>query len=443
MNAREKYSVLQKLDAGGMAEVFLAEAESMEGFKKRVAIKRVLPELVQQEKALNMFLDEARLSLRFNHANVVHTFDVGRSGNTYFIVMEYVEGTNLKRMVEALRNKRERFPVALSLFIIIEVCKGLAYAHDFRDSDGHLLNVVHRDVSPPNILISRQGEVKIVDFGLAKAASQLETTDTGMVKGKFAYLAPEVAYGQTADYRADIFACGIILFELLTGERLFLGESDLKTIELVRACNIPSIRARNPEVTPQLEQIILKALARNVFERYHSCNELAEILTSYLFDQRLKVTAYDLQRFVERFGEVVPPPTVPKLSVIDKFIQEELGQFASLEAVKRKENTPNSDDGASPLDYAGFSIPPEPHDQGTWRTGEGGASHIYVPPKRNTPSPQQPLALMLEGDRAVTGPDDDGMEETGNKNALIVGVAVALIALAAGAVLLYFLEIIP
>lgn len=442
MTGKEKYNVLQKLDAGGMAEVFLAEAQSMEGFKKRVAIKRVLPELVQQEKALAMFLDEARLSLSFNHANVVHTFDVGRSGNTYFIVMEYVEGCNLKKLIESLKLRGQWFSVAQSLYMVKEVCQGLAYAHDFRDSDGRLLNVVHRDISPPNILVSRQGEVKIVDFGLAKAASQLEITDTGMVKGKFAYLAPEVAFGKTADFHADIFACGIVLFELLTGERLFLGKSDLKTIELVRACNVPSIQERNPEVTPQLESIVRKALDRNPEERYSSCHELAEVLTSYLFEYALKVTPYDFQRIVEAVGENITPPKAPQLNVIDQFIQEELVQFSSLENSDRKDAGSDSDGGASPLDHTGFSLPPN-GEEGTWRAGEGKASHVYVPPKQSIPAtpPSPSLAMMLEGDRSSQ--DAPSINPDSGRSALAVGVVVAVISLLVGALLLYALGYIP
>jgi eukaryotic-like serine/threonine-protein kinase len=443
MTGREKYNVLQKLDAGGMAEVFLAEAESIEGFKKRVAIKRVLPELVQQQKALAMFLDEARLSLRFNHANVVHTFDVGRSGNTYFIVMEYVEGSNLKNIIENMRLRGVRFSIAQTLYLVKEVCQGLAYAHDFRDQDGRLLNVVHRDVSPPNILISRQGEVKIVDFGLAKAASQLETTDTGMVKGKFAYLSPEVAYGAPADFRADIFACGIILFELLTGERLFLGESDLKTIELVRACNVPSIQARNPEVTPKLEAIVRKTLERNPGERYASCHELADVLTSYLFENSLKVTPYDFQRIVESTGDVFTPPKAPQLNVIDRFIQEELVQFASLDSDNGNNAQRRSSGGAAPLDHTGFSLPPASHNEGIWRSGEGKAAHIYVPPKKNVSTPSGPLAMILEGERTAQDDDSPVIDGSPGRAPLIIGIAVAVISLAIGALLLYVLDVIP
>ena len=443
MRPREKYRVLQKLDSGGMAEVFLAEAESIEGFKKRVAIKRVLPELVSQEKALAMFLDEARLSLRFNHANVVHTFDVGRSGDTYFIVMEYVEGTNLKRVMEAMKARGERFAVSLTLYIIVEICRGLAYAHEFRDPDGQLLNVVHRDVSPPNILLSKQGEVKIVDFGLAKAADQLEITDAGMVKGKFAYLSPEVAYGNPADLRSDIFACGIILFELLTGERLFLGATDLETVELVRNAKIPSITERNLHVTPDLEQVVLKALSRSPSDRYKSCADLAEELTDYLFKNGLKVTHVDLQRLVETvMKEDADPQIGKKLSGIDRLIHDELARFASLENGANQAVSRRPLYGAAPLDPSGFSDVLTSGDQGTWQRGLHEGSHVYVPSVAPPPPPS--LAQMLEGDTRAGDPDFAiEVRPPSHRNSVLIAVIAALFGLGLGGLILFYLDVIP
>ncbi len=426
MMPREKYRVIEKLDAGGMAEVFLAEAESMEGFKKRVAIKRVLPELVEQEKALAMFLDEARLSLRFNHANVVHTFDVGRSANTYFIVMEYVEGTNLKRIVEVMKRRKERIPLQLTLFILIEVCHGLAYAHDFRDHEGNLLNVVHRDISPPNILISKQGEVKIVDFGLAKATSQLETTDTGMVKGKFAYLAPEVAYGNPADLRA--------------------GESDLKTIELVRACNVPSIVQRNNNVTPALEAIVRKALARSPEDRFQSAHELSDVLTSYLFDNALKVSPYDLRRLIDSVMQDMGPVKGAKLSVIDRLIQDELGGFASIDRGASPTAAVPVGQGSAPLDPTGFASNETQTEAGIWQQGIKKSSHVFIPQQQmSQPPPSNPLSQVLEGDLRMNGmssiPAPAG--STFNRSSWMITAAVTLLGLGVGIVILYLLGIIP
>ena len=220
MAEEQKYRILRKLDAGGMAAVFLAESESIKGFKRRVAIKRILPHLTKNKRFVQMFLDEARLSLQLQHANIVSVFDIGKADNTFFIVMDFIDGANLKNIIEVRKKRGELIPMEQAIYIVREVCEGLAYAHDQRDLEtGEALGIVHRDVSPPNILISRRGEIKLTDFGLAKATSQLEQTDPGVVKGKFSYLSPEAASGLEVDSRADIFSAGIILWELLTDRK--------------------------------------------------------------------------------------------------------------------------------------------------------------------------------------------------------------------------------
>src|SRR5574341_1192095 len=201
---RQRYRVIKKLDTGGMAEIYLGEMQAVEGFKKRVVIKRVLPRLTRNPRFVQMFLDEARLSLALVHANIVQVFDVGRADETYFIVMEHVDGLNLRSILESIKRQKRHVPIEMALFITVETLKGLAYAHDKTDPEtGRPLGVVHRDVSPPNALISRQGEVKLVDFGLAKAANQVQDTDPGVVKGKFSYLSPEAAMGGEVDARSD------------------------------------------------------------------------------------------------------------------------------------------------------------------------------------------------------------------------------------------------
>ncbi|MCU0662439.1 MAG: serine/threonine protein kinase [Myxococcota bacterium] len=358
MTPREKYRVLRKLDSGGMAEVFVGEAESLEGFKKRVAIKRVLPHLAENKKFLAMFLDEARLSLRLNHANVVQVFDIGHSANTYFIVMEYVDGCNLRTVMEHMRHIGHFMPMELACFIMTEVCRGLSYAHGLEDSDGKMLGIVHRDVSPPNILLSKEGEVKLVDFGLAKATSQLETTDPGVVKGKFAYLSPESAWAQAPDQRTDVFAGGIILWELLTSQRLFLGQTDVETIELVRRAEVPSLQSINPEVPFKLENIVRKALAAPLERRFQTASEFAEALAGFLFEHGKKVSSFDLQRLVRKVLESRPRQQTAKPSIIDQLIQEELGRFSSLESPRGLIGRATRDDetGSVPLDPHGFAF---------------------------------------------------------------------------------------
>jgi serine/threonine-protein kinase len=297
--ANQRYEVIERLDAGGMAEVFRGRALSIEGFEKQVAIKRVLPNLAQNQKFVNMFLDEAKLSLFLGHANIVSVFDLGRAGETYFIVMEFIDGANLKSVFEIARKASDRIPLPLAVYICIEVCKGLSYAHERKDSKGKPLRIVHRDVSPPNVLLSREGEVKLTDFGLAKAASQIETTDPGIVKGKFGYLSPEAAHGEEVDPRTDIFAVGIVLWELLAGRRLFQGASDMETLQLVRKAEIPSLREINRQVSPELEAVVLKALARERKQRYQSARDLGTDLTRLLFSSGNSVSAFDLAKYLQ------------------------------------------------------------------------------------------------------------------------------------------------
>jgi serine/threonine protein kinase len=344
----ERYRPLFKLDSGGMAEVYVAEAESMAGFKKKVAIKRILPSLLKDDRFVRMFLDEARLSLHLSHANIVTVFDIGKSSSTYFIVMEYVEGVNLKTILQEFSRRRITFPVQVTGWVINEVLKGLDYAHRLRDHDtNRLLGIVHRDISPPNILCSWNGEVKLTDFGLAKASTQLESTDPGVVKGKFSYLSPEAASGLEVDARADIFAVGILAYEMLTGRRLVLGESDYQTVQMVRAAEVPSITAQNPEVTPELEAIVRKALARDVEHRYQSASDMADELLGFLFSRSLKVSARDLTEIIADLRKKHPstqPTKADDGDVILKLIEDE---FADIRSLGNEEEGPPT--GSQPL----------------------------------------------------------------------------------------------
>ncbi len=365
MAEEQKYKILNKLDAGGMAEVFVAESESMKGFKKRVAIKRILPHLSKNQKFVQMFLDEAKLCLQLEHANIVNVFDIGKADAAFFIVMEYVEGTNLKKVIESHRRAGKIIPIEQSIYVLREVCEGLAYAHDSTDMTTHEpLGLVHRDVSPPNILLSKRGEIKLVDFGLAKATSQLEETDPGVVKGKFSYLSPEAASGIAVDMRADVFSVGILLYEMLTGQRLFYGENDYHTVELVRKADIPPISSINPQVPPEMEEVITKALARDPDERYQHASEFSEDLTKLLFSRGLPVSRGDVSRMVnftlEEQKSVTPATEKRPTTIIDALIQEEILKFTSLDDVEEPLEMgakPLSPDEISVLDPGDFIDP--------------------------------------------------------------------------------------
>ncbi len=331
---RDRYTITERLDHGGMAEVFRGVAESMAGFKKSVAIKRILPNLTKNQKFVSMFLDEARLSLFLQHANIVQVFDISKTpDNAYFLVMEYVDGCNLKALIERQKQKGRRIEIAHSIYLMIECCKALHYAHQLEHPEtNEPLGIVHRDISPPNILLSKNGEVKLVDFGLAKANSQIESTDPGVVKGKFSYLSPEAASGLEVDHRADVFAVGIILWELFTGRRLFYGETDYQTVELVRQARVPSIAALNPEVEAEVEQIVRKALARDPDDRYHTANDLGDALAQYLFSRRMKVTARDIANLVKdtQVEMMRKRSSEQKESLIDALILDEMQKMTSL-----------------------------------------------------------------------------------------------------------------
>jgi eukaryotic-like serine/threonine-protein kinase len=282
MSEQQRYRVIKKLASGGMAEVFVAESAGIEGFRKQVAIKRVLPQLSKKQQFIEMFLDEARLSAHLSHSNVVSVFDIGVGDGTYFIVMEYVDGADLKAVMDHAKKIARTPPVEAAVYVTRRICQGLAYAHELK-IDGKHLNVIHRDITPANVLMTRYGEVKIVDFGLAKASSQLAASDAGVIKGKFGYLAPETVMEKPVDQRVDVFACGIILWEMLSGRRLFLGDTDFQTVRMVRDAVIPSLPQINRDVPAELDTIVKRALARDPDARYRNARDLGHDLTRFLF----------------------------------------------------------------------------------------------------------------------------------------------------------------
>src|SRR6202012_2242858 len=328
--SQQRYRVIERLEAGGMAEVFRAESEGLQGFRKQVAIKRVLPHLSSKKKFISMFLDEARLSAQLSHSNCVQVFDIGVGDAAFFIVMEFVDGANLKAIIEHLRKAGRDFPVEAAVHISLELCKGLAYAHELTDPNGVPLYIVHRDMSPPNVLVTKHGEIKIVDFGLAKANSQLEKSEPGIIKGKFSYLSPEAAMGQDVDARTDVFAVGIILWELLAGQRLFLGDTDFQTVKKVQAAQVPSITAINKKVPPELERIIVRSLARDPNQRYRTARDLGLDLSKFIFKNAVPVSTFDVASLVQTAMKERQRHRPMQASIIDKLIEEALLESSSL-----------------------------------------------------------------------------------------------------------------
>jgi serine/threonine-protein kinase len=329
-DSQQRYRVIERLESGGMAEVFRAESEGLQGFRKQVAIKRVLPHLSSKKKFISMFLDEARLSAQLSHSNCVQVFDIGVGDAAFFIVMEFVDGANLKAIIEHIKKSGRDFPVEAAVYIALELCKGLAYAHELTDSNGVPLHIVHRDMSPPNVLITKHGEIKIVDFGLAKANSQLERSEPGIIKGKFSYLSPEAAMGQDVDARTDVFAVGIILWELLAGQRLFLGDTDFQTVKRVQAAQVPSVTQINKKVPVELERIIARALARDPAARFSTARALGAELSKFMFRFAVPVSTFDIEHLVHGAIKERQRYRPQQQSIIDKLIEEALLEFTSL-----------------------------------------------------------------------------------------------------------------
>ena len=291
--------LLDRSSVGGMAEVFKAKSYGVEGFEKIIAIKRILPTMGEDRDFIKMFIDEAKIAGQLAHANICQIFELGRTDNAHFIAMEFIWGKDLLQIQNRLRKLKQTMNAAMASFIVAKVCEGLDYAHRKKDPMGRPLEIVHRDCSPQNVLISYEGEVKIIDFGIAKAASRSSRTMHGVLKGKFGYMSPEQVRGLPLDRRSDIFALGTILYECITGERLFQGDTDFATLEKVRNVDIVPPRQLNPTIPEAVERIIMKALARDVEQRYQWCGEMLADLQAFLMAQPSVFTAKSLSGWMK------------------------------------------------------------------------------------------------------------------------------------------------
>ncbi|MBK7863635.1 MAG: serine/threonine protein kinase [Archangiaceae bacterium] len=313
-----RYELLKKLASGGMGQVFLARRRGV-GFEKLVVLKRILPHLVEDEDFLTMFLDEARLTARLNHPNIAQIFDVDVEAGQHLVVMEYVQGDDVRRLWKKAAAEKRPLPLGAVLRIVADAAAGLDHAHQARDDQGQPLGLVHRDVSPQNLLVGFDGGVKLIDFGVAKAAGRAQHTDTGVLKGKFPYMSPEQANGEPLDARSDVFALGIVLWELLCGERLFKGESDVMSQRLVRACQVPAPSQLRPELTPALDAIVLKALSKDREQRYPSALAFREALEGFCHEAHVPASTAHLAAFMrslyaDRLDELTDPSKLDQLS---------------------------------------------------------------------------------------------------------------------------------
>lgn len=284
-----KYLLLERLAVGGMAEIFRALASGPEGFQRTVVIKRVLPTLLENEGFVEMFIDEAKLCALLSHPNLVQIYELGQVDDCFFIAMEHVQGRTLASLQAKLIERGRRPPVGAAVEIVRQICVGLHYAHTLRAGDGTPLGIVHRDVSPSNVMLSFHGGVKLLDFGIARVANGLRQsrTQAGTIKGKMSYMSPEQVQRDDIDHRSDVFSTGIVLHELLTGRRLFKASTDFSASRQVMELPIPVPSTLNPAVSPALDRVVMRALERDLGARYASAEDMAFDLERLIQEERL------------------------------------------------------------------------------------------------------------------------------------------------------------
>ncbi|MBX5483254.1 MAG: serine/threonine protein kinase [Myxococcaceae bacterium] len=295
-----KYTLIDRIAVGGMAEIFLARQAGLEGFEKLIVIKRIRPHLSKQPNFVKMFLNEAKLAAQLNHPNIVQIYDLGKIGESYFIAMEYIFGRDMRRIIPKADQMGIPFPMVYALKIASSVCEGLYYAHQKTDLYGNPLNIVHRDITPENIFVSFDGTVKVLDFGIAKAANQIEQTRAGEIKGKLSYMSPEQCMGKPLDQRSDIFSLGVVLYEWLTGFKLFTGESEVAILKSITEGKIYRPSYFKADIPEAVENIIMKALEKDRDRRYQTAWELQYDLDQFLSQYEFTPSNIHLSNFLKQ-----------------------------------------------------------------------------------------------------------------------------------------------
>ena len=301
-----KYLLLRRIAVGGMAEVFLAKTFGVEGFEKLLAVKRILPSLGEDSEFIQMFIDEAKISGQLTHPGIVPIYELGKQGDAHYIAMEYVWGRDLLQVINRMRKLRQKMHPAMAAFIAARMAEALDYAHNKKDANGNPLNIIHRDVSPQNILVTYDGGVKLIDFGIAKAAARQTQTQAGVLKGKFGYMSPEQVMGETLDPRSDVFAVGTCLYELLICDRLFAESNDLETLERIRTADVQPIEERLPSIPPELARILKKTLSKDRDDRYASAADLQDDLETFVVSTKPLIAEKQLASWMAKnFSEIM------------------------------------------------------------------------------------------------------------------------------------------
>ena len=295
-----KYTLIDRIAVGGMAEIFLARQAGLEGFEKTIVIKRIRPHLSQQKSFVKMFLNEAKLAAQLNHPNIVQIYDLGKISDTYFIAMEYIFGRDMRRIIPKADSMGIPFPMVYALKIASSCCEGLYYAHQRCDIYGNALNIVHRDVTPENIFVSFDGTVKVLDFGIAKAANQIEQTRAGEIKGKLSYMSPEQCMGKPLDHRSDIFSLGVVLYEWVTGFKLFTGDSEVAILKSITEGKIYAPSYFKADIPESVEHILMKALEKDRDRRYQTAWDMQYDIDQFLSQYEFTPSNIHLSNFLKQ-----------------------------------------------------------------------------------------------------------------------------------------------
>ncbi|MGB5745491.1 MAG: protein kinase [Desulfobacterales bacterium] len=324
-----KYQLLDKIAVGGMAEMFRAKLTGAQGFEKLIAVKKILPNLSGEENLVTAFIDEAKLAALLHHENIIQIYDFGSMDGQYFIAMEYLFGKDLRTITRTARKKDLALGMENILYITSRICAGLDYSHNLKDLQGKPLNIIHRDINPQNILITYEGQVKIIDFGIAKAASHNTQTKENLIKGKLAYMSPEQANGQQIDHRSDIFSTGIILYELLAARRMFSGET-MHVLSLVREAQYDPPEEVIPDLPSKLNAILRQALAKDPDDRYKNAGEMLADIEEFMLELSLHPNARSFTGYMKELFE-------------EEYAEEELALWAKTKIYEAGEQEPENE----------------------------------------------------------------------------------------------------
>ena len=315
-----RYTLTQRLAMGGMAELFLAESTGAHGFAKTVVIKRILPHLAADDEFTKMFIAEAKITARLDHPKIAQTFDLGKEKGQLFIAMEYIDGIDVLAMLRECNHRRVRVPAELSVYILHEVLDALDFAHKQFGDDGKCLGIVHRDISPSNVLLSTRGDVKLVDFGIAHAAHEGKS-NSGALKGKYGYMSPEQVLGKEIDPRSDLFSCGVLLAEMLTGRRLFTAPNDLDVLMKVRDVNLERLETYGQHIDLELKKLVLKALDKKPENRYADAADFRDHLDEWLFKNRHRIGTRNISEVVGALYKDAQETRQQKMSGMDSKVE--------------------------------------------------------------------------------------------------------------------------